>query len=75
MTVRPWNRLPRRLTLSLGCLLGTLLPTVTMGEPAVPPPGFRTLFNGSDLAGWYGWGTRDPQELWSMSAEGWAMER
>ncbi len=69
MTVRSWNRLPRRLTLSLGCLLGTILPTIAMAEPAAPPPGFRSLFNGSDLSGWYGWGTRDPQELWSMSAE------
>lgn len=24
------------------------------GEP-MPPPGFRTLFSGVDLAGWYGW--------------------
>ena len=33
----------------------------------VPPPGFTALFNGSDLSGWYGWGTRDPAELWKMS--------
>jgi hypothetical protein len=34
-----------------------------------PPTGFTPLFNGVDLAGWYGWGTRDPQELWTMSSE------
>ncbi len=35
----------------------------------VPPAGFTSLFNGQDLSGWYGWSTRDPKELWSMSAE------
>lgn len=34
-----------------------------------PPPGFTALFNGKDLSGWYGWSTRDPAELWKMSAE------
>jgi hypothetical protein len=32
-----------------------------------PPPGFTALFNGKDLSGWYGWGTKDPTELWKMS--------
>jgi len=27
------------------------------------------LFNGKDLSGWYGWGTRDPSELWAMTPE------
>ncbi len=34
-----------------------------------PPSGFTALFNGKDLSGWYGWDTRDPQELWSMTPE------
>ena len=34
-----------------------------------PPAGFTALFNGRDLSGWYGWTTRDPKELWAMSAE------
>jgi hypothetical protein len=34
-----------------------------------PPPGFTALFNGKDLSGWYGWGTRDPSELWAMKPE------
>ncbi len=34
-----------------------------------PPEGFTALFNGSDLSGWYGWGTRDPQQLWDMTPE------
>lgn len=32
-----------------------------------PPLGFTALFNGEDLSGWYGWGTRDPNDLWSMT--------
>lgn len=38
-------------------------------QAASPPEGFTALFNGSDLSGWYGWGTRDPQELWDMTPE------
>ena len=34
-----------------------------------PPPGFTALFNGKDLSGWYGWGTRDPTELRKMTPE------
>lgn len=34
-----------------------------------PPPGAIALFNGKDLTGWYGWGTRDPAEFWAMSPE------
>jgi hypothetical protein len=33
-----------------------------------PPAGFTALFNGKDLSGWYGWGTKDPNELWKLSA-------
>ncbi len=35
----------------------------------VPPAGFKPLFNGRDLAGWYGWGTKDPAILWAMPPE------
>jgi hypothetical protein len=45
--------------------LATTLPGFAAG--ATPPAGFTALFNGQDLAGWYGWGTRDPHELWAMS--------
>jgi hypothetical protein len=34
-----------------------------------PPPGFTALFNSKDLFGWYGWGTKDPTELWKMTPE------
>jgi len=38
-------------------------------ENNVPPEGFQTLFNGTDLSGWYGWSTKDPTELWKMTPE------
>jgi hypothetical protein len=36
---------------------------------AEPPAGFTSLFNGKDLAGWFGWGTKDPRELLAMTPE------
>ncbi len=35
----------------------------------IPPEGFTALFNGKDLEGWFGHGTKDPRTLWKMSAE------
>jgi len=46
-----------------------LLVALTAGLSAAhntPPPGFKALFNGRDLSGWYGWGTKDPTELWKL---------
>ena len=34
-----------------------------------PPKGFTPLFNGKDLTGWFGWGTKDPRELPAMTPE------
>jgi len=34
-----------------------------------PPAGFSPLFNGKDLTGWYGWGTKDPTELTKLTPE------
>ena len=45
--------------LTMACLSGA--------KENVPPAGFTALFNGQDLRGWYGWGTRDPAELSRMS--------
>jgi hypothetical protein len=33
------------------------------------PEGFTALFNGKNLDGWYGHGTKDPQTLWDMTPE------
>ncbi len=55
--------------------LNHLLPLLALAAaPAwaadnVPPSGFAALFNGKDLAGWYGWSTKDPTELQKMSPE------
>ena len=55
-----------KLVLSL-CLSGLTLSL--SGANNTPPPGFTLLFNGKELSGWYGWGTRDPSEFWAMKPE------
>jgi len=42
---------------------------VGSAEDNRPPSGFVPLFNGKDLTGWYGWGTRNPMDLAKMSPE------
>ncbi|MEQ1859268.1 MAG: DUF1080 domain-containing protein [Chthoniobacteraceae bacterium] len=49
-----------------------LLPLVVfafIARAETPPPGFTALFNGKDLSGWYGWGTKEPRELLAMTPE------
>ena len=41
----------------------------TQAQTDAKESGMVPLFNGTDLSGWYGWSTRDPQELWAMSPE------
>ncbi len=43
--------------------------SLAIAQVPSPPPGFTALFNGKDLAGWYGWSTQDPNDLWSMTPE------
>lgn len=53
-------------------ILRTLLPAALLAVVAHaenPPAGFTPLFNGKDLAGWYGWGTQDPTDLAKMTPE------
>lgn len=45
-----WLLRPLALALALACT-----PAAAESAPAVPPAGFEPLFNGRDLAGWYGW--------------------
>lgn len=40
-----------------------------MAQQNKAPAGFTALFNGKDLSGWYGWGTQDPNDLWSKTPE------
>ncbi len=42
----------------------------TTAQPTAPPPaGFTALFNGRNLDGWFGHGTKDPRGLGRMSPE------
>ncbi len=57
------HHLSRALVLALG--LGTIL---TLGAQS-PPPGFTSLYNGKDLAGWRGGDTFDHRKLLAMPEE------
>jgi len=46
-----------------------LLALATLAHTAEPPKGFTAIFNGQNLDGWYGWGTKDPRELLAMTPE------
>jgi hypothetical protein len=52
---------------TLSCLIAAA--SLAGAADNVPPAGFTALFNGKDLSGWYGWGTKDPSELWKMTPE------
>ncbi len=55
--------IPMKISFALGAL--ALLPGLLhAGEP---PAGFKSLYNGKDLSGWFGWGTRDPRDLLAMT--------
>ena len=54
-------------SLSLSSLL-ILFASLVLLAPSVraepkPPEGFKALFNGKDLAGWWGIGTEDPAKV------------
>jgi acetyl esterase/lipase len=50
-----------RVPLFLALLL-SLAPSLRAAEPA-PPEGFRAIFNGKDLEGWYGWNPHSTAKL------------
>jgi len=60
--------------LAAGLLVG-FLPHVSRAEIVEPPEGFRALFNGENLDGWYGLGHFDPRKLWAMTDEERAAKR
>ena len=52
------------LTAAIGCLTGSKLNASPM-----PPAGFTALFNGTNLAGWWGADTEDPRKYEALSPE------
>jgi hypothetical protein len=63
-----FTQLPARWLLPTVAFASLICPGMTSpAQEASSPAGFTALFNGKDLTGWYGWGTRNPQDLWSMS--------
>ncbi len=54
---------------SLTFLAIGLLSTFIHAADNQPPEGFTALWNGKDLSGFFGWGTRDPHELQAMKPE------
>jgi 3-keto-disaccharide hydrolase len=60
-------------TVSLALVMTTLAAphaARATNDQAKPPAGFRALFNGRDLTGWYGRGHVDPRSVWVLSDEG-----
>jgi hypothetical protein len=58
-----------RLLVAAGCLCLPFSAFVLGQEQNNPPPGFKALFNGHDLAGWHGMGHFDPRQLAAMKEE------
>ena len=59
----------RRISLLLILVMSGAYTCSMAQENNHPPKGFKTLFNGRDLAGWYGWTTKNPEQLWAMSED------
>src|ERR1022692_3928197 len=41
----------------------------TSQQMKTPPPGFAALFNGNDLAGWWGASTEEPRQYQALSPD------
>jgi hypothetical protein len=49
--------------------LSALVLSLSLLHAGEPPAGFKSLYNGKDLSGWFGWGTKDPRDLLAMTPE------
>lgn len=59
---------PHRLFLTTSfCLAGLCAPLTRAAEG--PPPGFSSLFNGTDLSGWWGAETEDPRKYMALDPD------
>src|SRR5206468_6742471 len=65
-----------RNVLSLPVAIGFLILCIRISRAAdaQPPAGFTALFNGKDLAGWWGFNA-DPRKYWALSEEDRAKKR
>ena len=61
------------LALTLGVAALAVQPAASR-EPRMPA-GFRALFNGKDLTGWFGRPHEDPRVAWALSPVAQALER
>ena len=50
-------------------LLLTVLTGFAFGADNEPPAGFTALFDGRQISGWYGWGTRDPHDFLALTPD------
>jgi hypothetical protein len=59
----------------IALLVSTLLFPAGPAAPGDPPAGFRALFDGASLAGWWGAGTEDPRGWSALAPEALAEKR
>ncbi len=50
-------------------MVGAMWVSGVVAQPDQPPAGFTALFNGKDLAGWWGLSTEDPSKWMALSPE------
>ncbi len=63
-------------SLALGAISASaLIPLSLTAAQADPPAGFTALFNGKDLAGWWGASTEDPRKYMAMSQDEFSKKR
>ena len=58
---------PFSFPVSLPLVVSLALVVLPAGAEPKPPEGFKALFNGKDLAGWWGIGTEDPAKWMALS--------
>ncbi len=57
-----------RFVVTFAVIVTLLLPSAEVSGEIKAPKGFTSLLNGKDLSNWYGWSTRNPEQLQKMSA-------
>ena len=57
-----------RFVVTFAVIVTLLMPSVDVSAEIKAPKGFTSLLNGKDLSNWYGWSTRNPEQLQKMSA-------